>query len=76
MNYPTPTLQPLPVTSLATEQSRQRLVTAIISITSGIAYYMEPYQQQIIDRYSRGRLTLDEVVYSLEAAASFRANAK
>ena len=76
MNYPTPTLQPLPVTSLATEQSRQRLVTAIISITSGIAYYTEPYQQQILDRYTRGRMTLDEVVYSLEAAASFRANAK
>ena len=75
MNYPTPTLQPLPVSSLVTEQSRQRLVTAIISITSGIAYYMEPYQQQILDRYKRGRLTLDEVVYSLEAAASFRANA-
>ena len=76
MNYPTPILQPLPVTSLATEQSRQRLVTAIISITSGIAYYTEPYQQQILDRYTRGRMTLDEVVYSLEAAASFRANAK
>jgi hypothetical protein len=73
MNYPTPALQPLPVSSLVTEQSRQRLVTAIISVTKGIAYSVEPYQQQLLDRYTRGRMTLDEVVYSLEAAASFRA---
>jgi hypothetical protein len=76
MNYPTPILQPLPVSSLVTEQSRQRLITAIISATSGIAYSTEPHQQQLLDRYSRGRMTLDEVVYSLEAAASFRANAR
>lgn len=74
MNYPAPALQPLPVSSLATEQSRQRLVTAIISVTKGIAYSTEPYQQQLLDRYARGRMTLDEVVYSLEAAASFRAS--
>ena len=74
MNYPTPTLQPLPVSSLATEQSRQRLITAIIAFTTGIAFHTEPYQQQLLDRYSRGRMTLDEVVYSLEAAAAFRLN--
>lgn len=74
MNYPTPTLQPLPVSSFVTEQSRQRLVTAIISVTKGIAYYTEPYQQQLLDRYARGRMTLDEVVYSLEAAVSSRSN--
>jgi hypothetical protein len=75
MNYPTPALRPLPVSSLATEQSRQRLAAAIIAITTGIAYAIEPYQQQLLDRYARGRLTLDEVVYSLEAGALFRANA-
>jgi hypothetical protein len=75
MNYPTPALRPLPVSSLPTEQSRQRLAAAIIATTTGIAYATEPYQQQLLDRYARGRLTLDEVVYSLEAAALFRANA-
>ncbi|MGI4763363.1 MAG: hypothetical protein ACRYF0_21810 [Janthinobacterium lividum] len=74
MNYPTPALRPLPIASLATEQSRQRLAAAIMAITTGIAYAIEPYQQQLLDRYARGRLTLDEVVYSLEAAALFRAN--
>jgi hypothetical protein len=76
MNYPTPALRPLPVSSLATEQGRQRLAAAIIATTAGIAYATEPYQQQLLDRYARGRLTLDEVVYSLEAAALFRANAR
>lgn len=76
MNYPTPTLRPLPISSIASEQGRQRLAAAIIASTTGIAYAIEPYQQQLLDRYSRGRLTLDEVVYSLEAAALFRANAR
>jgi len=72
MNYLLPTLQPLPVSTLATEQSRQRLVTAIISCTTGMAFRTEPHQQQLLDRYARGRMTIDEVVYSLEAAARFR----
>ncbi|GAB3638668.1 hypothetical protein GCM10027422_42580 [Hymenobacter arcticus] len=74
MNYPTPTLQPLQVSTLATEQSRQRLAAAVISFTQGTRFSLEPYQQQILDLFLRGRLTIDEVVYSLESAARFRAN--
>jgi hypothetical protein len=75
MNYSIPTLQPLPVSPLLTEQSRQRLVTAVISFTKGTVFRTEPHQQQLLDRYARGRMTIDEVVYSLEAAARFRAQA-
>ena len=72
MNYPARPLQPLQVSPLATEQSRQRLVAAVISFTNGIPFSLEPYQQQVLDRFARGRLTIDEVVYYLEAAAKSR----
>ena len=75
MNYTYPPLKPVQAPSLATEQSRQRLVTAIISCTTGMAFRTEPHQQQLLDRYARGRMTIDEVVYSLEAAARFRSTA-
>lgn len=73
MNYPIPTLQPLQVSALTTEQSRQRLATAVISFTQGTRFSLEPYQQQVLDLFLQGRLTIDEVVYSLESAARYRA---
>lgn len=69
MNYPARAIQPLQVSVLATEQTRHRLVSAIISFTNGTPFSLEPYQQQVLDRFTRGRLTIDEVVYYLEAAA-------
>ncbi len=75
MNYPTPTLHPLQVSALATEQSRQRLAAAVIAFTQGTRFALEPYQQQVLDLFLLGRLTIDEVVYSLEATARFRAAA-
>jgi hypothetical protein len=72
MNYPTRPIQPLQVSTLATEQSRQRLVAAVISFTQGTPFLVEPHQQQVLDRFARGRLTIDEVVYYLEAAAKLR----
>ncbi|WP_151087939.1 hypothetical protein [Hymenobacter baengnokdamensis] len=75
MNFPTRSIQPLQVCSPATEQSRQRLVAAIIFYTNGIPFLVKPSQQQALDLYSRGRLTIDEVVYYLESAAKHEANA-
>ncbi|TFZ64952.1 hypothetical protein E4631_18395 [Hymenobacter sp. UV11] len=72
MNYPARTIQSLQVSPLATEQTRQRLVSAIISFTNGTPFSLEPHQQHVLDRFTRGRLTIDEVVYYLEAAAKSR----
>jgi hypothetical protein len=72
MNYPTRSIQSLHVSTLATEQTRHRLVSAIISFTNGTPFSLEPYQQQVLDRFTRGSLTIDEVVYYLEAAAKSR----
>ncbi|MGI4741588.1 MAG: hypothetical protein ACRYG7_40995 [Janthinobacterium lividum] len=69
MNYPIRPIQSLQVSPLATEQSRQRLVAAVISFTQGTPFLVEPRQQQVLDRFTRGHLTIDEVVYYLEAAA-------
>ncbi len=56
---------------LATEQSRQRLVKAVIAFTEGTALFPQAYEQQLLDQFVRGRLTIDEVVYYLEAQASY-----
>ena len=69
MNYPTPTLRPLPTYQLATEQNRQRLVAAVIAFTMGVPCLVQPREQQVLDQFTRGRLTIDEVVYYLEATA-------
>lgn len=66
MNYPYPTYQSLQVSSATTEQSRQRLITAILSFGKSTALFPEPYQQQLLEQFNRGRLTIDEVVYYLE----------
>ncbi len=69
MNYPTPTLRPLPIYQFATEQSRQRLVAAVIAFSMGIPCLVRPQEQHVLDRFTRGHLTIDEVVYCLEATA-------
>jgi hypothetical protein len=68
MSYPTPSLQ---VSATTSEHSRQRLMAAVLSHTSGIAgMFATPQQQHYLAQYQRGRLTIDEVVYYLEATAS------
>ncbi len=69
MNYPSPTLRPLPIYQFATEQSRQRLVAAVIAFSMGIPCLIQPQEQHVLDRFTRGHLTIDEVVYYLEATA-------
>lgn len=55
------------VSALTSEQNRQRLAAAIIACASGLSSFTEPQEQQLVSQYQRGRLTIDEVVYSLEA---------
>lgn len=55
------------VSSFASEQNRQRLAAAIIACASGLNSFSEPQEQQLVRQYQQGRLTIDEVVYSLEA---------
>jgi len=66
MNYIYPVPKPVQPASLATEQSRQRLVEAVISFTQGTSIFPEPYERQLLDQFVRGRMTIDEVVYYLE----------
>ena len=75
MNYAYPTQQMLPVTSLVTEQSRQRLIKAVISYKQGTVYVTEPSQQHLLNQFVQGRLTIDEVVYYLETTAASRGTA-
>ena len=75
MNYTYPAQQSLPVTSLVTEQSRQRLIKAVISYKQGTIYITEPSQQHLLNQFVQGRLTIDEVVYYLEATAAAQGSA-
>jgi hypothetical protein len=70
MNYTYPAQQLLPVSSLVTEQSRQRLIKAVISYKQGVVYVTEPSQQHLLNQFAQGRLTIDEVVYYLETTAA------
>lgn len=59
----------VPAFSTITEQSRQRLIKAAISFKEGITDVVEPNQRQVLTQFALGRLTIDEVVYYLEATA-------
>ncbi|RZK22621.1 MAG: hypothetical protein EOO56_07910 [Hymenobacter sp.] len=69
MNYTYPAQHSLPVTTLVTEQSRQRLIKAVISYREGTYLVTEPAQQQLLNQFVQGRLTIDEIVYYLEMTA-------
>ena len=75
MNYTYPAQQLLPVSSSVTEQSRQRLIKAVISYKQGTVYITEPSQQHLLNQFVQGRLTIDEVVYYLETTAASQASA-
>ena len=70
MNYAYPTHQSLPITALVTEQSRQRLIKAVISYREGTYLVTEPTQQRLLNQFVQGRLTIDEVVYYLETTVT------
>lgn len=60
------------VSIFTTEQSRQRLVSAILAHTSGgVNHFSTPREQHYLAQFQRGRLTIDEVVYYLESSKPF-----
>jgi hypothetical protein len=56
----------------AADKSRQRLVNAIISYAGNPSVFPEPYQRQLLDMFTRGRMTIDELVYYLESKVTSR----
>lgn len=69
MSYSYPITQKSQTLSLAKEQDRRRLVTAVISFTQGTSIVASPYERQLLDQFISGHLTIDEVVYYLESTA-------
>jgi hypothetical protein len=60
------------VPHFTTEQSRQRLLSAVLAYANGGAnLFATPREQHYLAQFQRGRLTIDEVVYYLESAKSF-----
>ena len=55
--------------SFATEQGRQRIINAAISYQQGLTPAVAPAEQHLLQQFATGRLTIDEVVYYLEATA-------
>lgn len=55
-----------------TEQSRQRLISAVLAyVSGGTNLFPNPREQHYLAQFQRGRLTIDEVVYYLESSKSF-----
>lgn len=68
MNTPDAIAVSPPLTVLATEQSRQRLVTAALKLTESTTLAPGPYERELLARFVAGELTIDEVLARLEAA--------
>ncbi|MVN77040.1 hypothetical protein GO988_11955 [Hymenobacter sp. HMF4947] len=51
---------------LATEQARQRMVTAALEFTQPTALAATAYERWLLDQFVRGALTIDEVLAHLE----------
>lgn len=67
MNYPYPTYLASQASALATEKRRQHFIAAAISFKNGMSTEVEPSQRHVLTQFAQGRLTIDEVVYYLEA---------
>jgi hypothetical protein len=59
----------MPTISPATEKSRQDLIKAAISFKNGFTTEVALAHRHVLNQFAMGRLTIDEVVYYLEAAA-------
>ncbi len=68
MNYPYPTNLAPQDSTFAIEKRRQRLIAAAISYKNGMTTEVEPSHRHALSQFALGRLTIDEVVYYLEAA--------
>jgi hypothetical protein len=70
MNYASPAHHSLHAPSSSMEQSRQRLLSAVISYSVNPSLFPDPSQRQMLDMFTRGRMTIDELVYYLETKAA------
>ena len=59
----------MPAISSASEKNRQELIKAAISFKNGFTTEVAPAHRHVLNQFALGRLTIDEVVYYLEAAA-------
>lgn len=59
----------MPTISPAIEKNRQELVKAAISFKNGFTTEVAPAHRHVLNQFALGRLTIDEVVYYLEATA-------
>lgn len=69
MNYPYPTYFTAQASTLVSEKRRQHFIAAAISFKNGITTEVAPAQRHVFSQFALGRLTIDEVVYYLEATA-------
>jgi hypothetical protein len=74
MNYPHPTYLPAQATTPAREKHLQGLISAAISFKLGIPVEVNPSHRHVLSQFALGRLTIDEVVYYLEAIAATEAS--
>jgi hypothetical protein len=52
---------------LATEQGRQRLVTAALKLTENTALAPKDYERTLLEQFVRGEMTIDEVIARLDS---------
>lgn len=69
MNRTYPAQFVMPTNSPATEKNRQDLIKAAISFKNGFITEVAPAHRHVLNQFALGRLTIDEVVYYLEATA-------
>lgn len=56
-----------PTAALASQQSRQRLVHAMLDFTNHTALEATPYERELLNLFVLGELTIDQVVAQLAA---------
>jgi hypothetical protein len=76
MNYSYPAQISAQVSTLAIEKHRQHLIEAAISFKNGMNVEVAPSYRHVLSQFALGRLTIDEVVYYLEALASPEVNGR
>ncbi len=70
MNYPYSTYLPAQPATPAQEKRLQYFIEAAISYKLGIPTEVNPSHRHALSQFALGRLTIDEVVYYLEAIAT------
>lgn len=56
----------MPTSALLTENARRRAVALVVALTANTHLAPQRYERQLLDRFERGELTLDQVEHLLE----------